>query len=295
MSKVRLTRVVKNWWRRITFFVVGRAREPDSFPLTRSKPRPRISLLIPFSSRNWLREQTFEWLLKYWACELPEAEVVIGTSKSKVFCKGQALNQAARKARGEVLVILDADAYLPGEIIVRCANRILEELPHHLWYVPYRHLYRLTKAITKRIVESDPCNPLRLHSPPSPSQIDLGHGERSGYGHRFGAMITIIPRQALQVLGCFDERFKGWGGEDVAILRALDTIYGLHKTTDNDVLHLWHPFLGHSYKTRKWRGQSLGNINGNLAQRYHKATGKPSEMRALVDEGCKKKHLDSLF
>lgn len=190
-------------------------------------------------------------------------------------------------AKGRVLVIIDADTYMEGQVINRCADRILEEIDSHLWYVPYRHLYRLTKRITKEILKSDPENPLRIPSPPPTEYID-DNGHKSTYGHRYGAMIMMFPREALDILGCFDERFKGWGGEDIAFLRALDTLYGRHKTTDNDVLHLWHPYIGKSYKTRTWQGQDAGQANDQLSNKYNRATGKPTQMRELVDEGCKK-------
>lgn len=254
----------------------------------RPRPQPKISLLIPFKSKSVERKRALKWLIEYWKHELPDAEIVIRSSKGRVFCKGEALNNAARDATGKVLVVLDADTYLPGHIIDRCADRILEELDNHLWYVPYRRLYRLTKDATKRILQSDPRNPLRLPSPPDP--IDIVNGTKSHYGHRYGAMITIFPREALDVLGCFDERFKGWGGEDVAILRALDTLYGKHKTTDNDVLHLWHPVIGNSYKSRTWEGQKNAHQNDRLANAYHKATRHPAEMRELVDAGCRFRH-----
>ena len=249
------------------------------------KHRPKISLLIPYRASNRQRKIVFRWLLHYWRNELPEAEIVVGRSKSKVFCKTEAFNDAASRATGRVLVLLDADTYMPGGIIDNCADRILEELDNHLWFVPYRHLYRLNKKITQAIINSDPRNPLRLPSPVPEEDLD-DNGLKSSYGHRYGAMIMIFPREALEVLGCFDERFKGWGGEDVAILRALDTLWGKHKTTRNDVLHLWHPVIGRSYKSRMWGGQNK-QFNANLANQYHRATRHPSKMRALVDEGCK--------
>lgn len=260
------------------------------------KPQPKISLLIPFSSKDPVRKRNFKWLLKYWERELPDAEVVIGKSHSKIFCKGEALNNAARKATGKVLVILDADAYLSGKVIERCANRILEEQANgnNLWYVPYRNLYRLRRYITNDILASDPANPLRLPYP-LPRHYAEDNGDRSKYGHRFGAMIMMFPREALTTLGCFDERFKGWGGEDVALLRALDTLWGKHKTTKNDILHLWHPFIGADYKTRVWKGQPRANSNGRLAMRYHRATRHPLRMRKLVDEGCAYKNAREYF
>lgn len=247
---------------------------------------PKISLLIPFSSKDPLRLRSLEWLLEYWKHELPHAEIIIGRSRSKIFCKGEALNNAFKKSKGKVVVIMDADAYIPGTIIDRCADRIIEEEKHHLWYVPYRNLYRLKRDITELILESPPSCPLRLPSPPPLDWVE-NNGHRSKYGHRYGAMCMMFPREAIHVLGCFDERFKGWGGEDVALLRALDTLFGKHKTTNNDILHLWHPFIGENYKTRKWVGQANPSSNDKLANKYNKATRHPSKMRKLVDEGCK--------
>jgi len=243
-----------------------------------------MSLLIPFRSDNKERQRAFAWVRRYWKRELPDAEIIIGKSRGRPFCKTEALNDAASRARGRVLVVLDADTYMPGSILDRCADRILEELANHLWYVPYRHLYRLNRGATQRVLASKPSDPLRFPSPPLPGDLD-GDGMKSGYGHRYGAMVTIFPREALEVLGCFDERFKGWGGEDVAILRALDTLYGKHKTTQNDVLHLWHPVIGKNYKTRAWSGQDAAR-NDELSNAYNRATRNPSQMRRLVDEGC---------
>jgi glycosyltransferase involved in cell wall biosynthesis len=246
-------------------------------------------LLIPFSSNDPSRTANFKWLVKYWKHELPDAEIIIGRSRSRIFCKGEALNHAVRKSKGKVLVILDADAYLPGKVIEDCANLILENLDNHLWYVPYRNLYRLTEAITRYILCTDPEDPYRPPSPPPPEYVEnLGH--HSSYGHRYGAMIMMFPREAYDLLGCFDERFKGWGGEDVALLRALDTLYGKHKTTKNDVLHLWHPIIGHNYKTRRWDGQTSAGDNFRLASEYNKAIISPARMREIVDEGCKHCH-----
>lgn len=253
--------------------------------LHKRKP-PTISLLIPFSTKNKMRKRVLKWLIAYWQHELPEAEIIIGRCKSRVFCKGEALNDAMRKASGEIIVIIDSDAYLDGSVIKRCARRILEEKKYgnRLWYVPYRHLYRLTKYTTERIIYSNPKHPLRLSSPPPPCSYE-SNGHKSKYGHRYGAMCMMFPREAIEILGGFDERFKGWGGEDVALLRALDTLYAKHKTTKNDILHLWHPFIGENYKTRVWEGQTTANTNNRLANKYNEATGKPSKMRKLVDKG----------
>lgn len=261
-----------------------------AFGPTPIKKQPKISLLIPFSPNGCkVRKVSFKWLLKYWKHELPDAEIVIGRSRGRVFCKGEALNDAAKKATGKILVIVDSDAYISGRILERCADRILEEISHghRLWYVPYRHLYRLTKEVSETILASPPEDPLRPQCPLSHNCIE-SNGHKSKYGHRYGAMCMMFPREALDILGCFDERFKGWGGEDIALLRALDTLYAKHKTTKTCIYHLWHPYIGADYKSRKWKGQKHGGTNSELANAYNRATNRPKKMRKLVDAGCKK-------
>lgn len=250
------------------------------------KHRPKISLLIPFSTDNDMRRKNFEWLLKYWRCELPHAEIVVGESKSKIFCKGEALNNALKKSTGEVLVVLDADAYLPGMIIEHCAERIMEEQRHghNLWYVPYRFLYRLTDRLTKRITDSNPCHPFRPPMPPDECDIE-NSGQIIRYGNMYGAMITIFPRKAIPIIKCFDEHFSGWGGEDMAFLRMMDTLFGKHKTTYNAIFHLWHHYHGKTHRERTWDNQEKPNANNwKRTNRYHFAHRKPSKMIELVEE-----------
>jgi hypothetical protein len=254
--------------------------------------RPKISLLIPFSSKDPIRKRSFKWLLKYWKNELPDAEIIIGRSKSKIFCKGEALNDAARRSTGRILIIMDADGYMDGKVLERCADRILEEqrYGHKLWYVPYLNLYRLKKHITEKILSSNPKNPLRLNCPVEEELIEK-NGHKSKYGHRYGAMVMMFPREAYYTLGCFDERFKGWGGEDVALLRALDTLYAKHKTYRSCIYHLWHPFIGYNYKDRRWVGQDKGSVNSELANKYYRATRHPEKMKDLINNGCHYKFL----
>lgn len=258
------------------------------------RKKPIVSLLIAFSSKDPIRRRNFKWLLQYWKHEFPEAEIVVGKSRAKVFCKNEALNKAARKARGKVLCILDADAYLRGDYLREASNLILSSLQegNPLWMVPYRNFYRLLPGVSGDIISSDPTNPLRPSSPPDLSTVE-DRGVKSKYGHRYGAMCMMFPREAYEAIGNFDERFIGWGGEDVALLRMLDTLYAKHKTVERDIFHLWHPVIGGTYETRKWVNQESGENNWPLAKRYNRAIRQPSRMQEIREESnisYKKKH-----
>jgi hypothetical protein len=80
-----------------------------------------------------------------------------------------------------------------------------------------------------------------------------------------------------------DERFRGWGGEDVSFLRALDTLYCQHEVATADLCHFWHARPGENPQDRFWIGQVFP-ANSRLAQRYSLATGEPTFMRTLVKE-----------
>lgn len=248
--------------------------------------RPQISLLVPFrpSASFPHRTRLWAWLQEYWRYELPDAEIVVGTSQSQTFSKTEAVNDAARRATGRIFVLLDSDAYIRGDSILRCA-RAIEEAARRgqkRWFIPYRRLYRLTEASTEIILNSDPKWPLRFPSPPA--REDVESTTTAMYGHHFGAMAQIMSREAFEAVGLMDPRFEGWGGEDVAFVRAVDTLFGKHKTLNGDILHLWHPSIGTNAGNKMWEGQDRPGANGRLASRYHRATGDRVKMRALVGE-----------
>lgn len=252
--------------------------------------KQKISLLVPFRANNVSRNKDWRWLKKYWRNELKgQAEIVIGHDYGGTpFSKTQAINEAAKRARGDVFVILDADTYIPGDVIAHAAARIrsARERGVKLWFVPYRHLFRLTQAASKRALDSDPKHPYRFPSPPAPEDIEDTVG--SLFGHKYGALIMILPREAFEEVGCMDPRFRGWGGEDVSYMRAVDTLWTRHKNLPDDVLHLWHPTQGAKFR-KLWDGQATPRANDKLAMRYHLATGHPAQMRELVDSGCNSK------
>ena len=261
-----------------------------------------ISLLVPFhcTDESGPRARNWAWLKRYWKAQLPGAEIIMGEDRDAglrfegtivPFSKSVAVNNAARKAKGDVFVIVDADGYVSADAVLHCAEKIREarENRHRLWYVPYRQFYRLTEDATIRVLESDPSDPYIHPTPPSGDCILDTSG--SQHGHWYGAMIQIMPREAFYDIGGWDPRFRGWGGEDHAAMRAMDTLYWRHKTLPIQVLHLWHPMISPEgtdtwvdWKYRMWHGQTKAGANDALSGRYYGANGDPIRMRKLVNE-----------
>jgi hypothetical protein len=251
----------------------------------RSRARGKgITLLVPFRSDGDRRSQTWEWLRMYWQAWLPEAEIVEGHDEHVPFCKTAAVNSAFRRSGGDVVVILDADCYIDSEVILDCARRIrsARRRGRRMWFIPYRHFYRLTDQASLLVLSSAPEDPYRFASPPPPGDTEESSGQ--SVGHWFGALIQVMPREAFEAAGGMDERFAGWGGEDVSFMIAVDTLYAKHRTTRNQVLHLWHEHIGTLHVDREWVGQAVAGSNNPLATRYQGARGRPDRMRALTRE-----------
>jgi len=257
-----------------------------------------ISILIPFRclDKSSPRVKNVEWLKRYWAAQLPGAEIVIGDDPdtTKLFSKSAAVNNAASKAKGDVFVIIDADGYLKAESAFYCAEEIrhARKLGRKLWFVPYRQFYRLTEEASRCLLQSDPAHPFPFPEPLA-SFFILGDTDPK-VGHWYGAMVQIMPREAFEMVGGWDERFRGWGGEDHAAMRAMDTLYGLHKTLPGQVLHIWHPQIGPAgvkeqvhWKERMWENQNETGINDQLSNKYYGAYRNPTRMRQLLEEGRK--------
>ena len=256
-----------------------------------------ISLLIPFQSDDPQRYENVEWVKKYWHAQLPGAQILIGQDRVSLadpkipFSKSTAVNDAARKAKGDIFVIVDGDGYVDAGSVLNCVKTIRRARREgkRLWYVPYRQFYRLTKEASRRVLDSSPKQPFKFPSPPSPEDVQESSGVQ--LGHWYGAMIQILPKEAFCNVGGWDERFRGWGGEDHAAMRATDTLYWPHKTLQMQVLHLWHPMLTVDsqadwvvWKDRVWKNQQTKGANEDLSGRYYWAHGKPEQMKKLVVE-----------
>ena len=80
-----------------------------------------------------------------------------------------------------------------------------------------------------------------------------------------------------------DPRHHFWGAEDLDFMRAVDTIYGSHKTVNRSVFHLFHHTIGTGID-RRWQGQTERKPFTLLGARYAAAQGDRARMLRLQAE-----------
>jgi predicted glycosyltransferase involved in capsule biosynthesis len=246
-----------------------------------------IALLVPFRDDAATgRLVNWQWLQRYWEESLPDAQIVVGTDYGgNPFSKTCAVNDAFRNSDPtcDIIVMIDADCYIAPEVILQCAADIREArlYDERKWFVPYQNLYRLTQEGTSHLTTADQDDVEHFLRPPTDD--DVSSASSSPTGHRYGALIQIFPREAFEMIGGMDPRFRSWGGEDITNVRVLDTLYCIHETTNNAVFTLYHTAYGDVY-LRRWAGQSLTGVNDALSLRYRKTRRDPARMQAIIDE-----------
>ncbi|HEX2945438.1 MAG TPA: glycosyltransferase family 2 protein [Clostridia bacterium] len=224
-----------------------------------------ISLIIPCKPDGGNRDKNFSWLERRYTRLMPDAEICIEFDNSEPYCKSKSINTAASRAQNDIFVIADADiVFDPLQIY-----RAVKLLTQYTWVLPYVNRIELSEKDTMGLIEKCPCVNL----------ADLSFLDYKVTQPGVGS-ICIVPRNSFNLVKGFDERFKGWGGEDCAFEMSLDTLCGLRYTPpDSTILHLYHP-----QSTTDTSQSPDFPANQVLYERYLGANGNPDLMKALIDE-----------
>ena len=146
----------------------------------------------------------------------------IPAEKDETFNKCHAMNEGARNAQHPILIFLDADIVLPSDCVFHILNKISDG-----WEAvrPIRFLFLLNEETSLAF--------MRDHDSKSIMEINQVH-------QNFPGGLTAIRRDVYFELGGHDERFSGWGAEDLEFLDRLQT-RKLYPGEFLPAIHLWHP------------------------------------------------------
>ncbi len=182
-----------------------------------------LSILFPISQTLPNDRQTnFDFIKSHYIDMFPNSEIVIGIddSNSKEFCKSRAVNNAAKAASKDILLIADIDMYINKESILKS----IEIIQEYGWIIPYDNLIKLNEEQTM----------LLIHENIYPSLVD-------GYKfHLRGGGLQIVQKHVFNFVGGYDERFVGWGGEDTSFCASVDCLYKTGYKILDKAYHLYH-------------------------------------------------------
>jgi predicted SAM-dependent methyltransferase len=229
--------------------------------IRRTGNKMKISALIPYKADQGHRDRLWSFVRQRYEKLMPEIELCLGIDENEPFCRSRAINAAAAKAAGDVFIIVDTDVMFEPALI----EKIKAVIHLHPWIIPFANGYKLTREATLRLLTQKPTDSISIAPEDIESNVTLE-----------GALMNVMTRKAFDAAGGMDERFLGWGGEDNAMVMALDTLCGPHFRMKEDIFHLWHP------PAPVYRDKYQRNLE--LCNRYLQAFGNVSEMRGLIRE-----------
>jgi len=209
-----------------------------------------IDIIIPYQPTDQWRAQALQFVQKRYQKQLPNARIFVQRDNSTEFNKCRAVNNAARKGNGRILMICDADCFLKSKTLAQALDRLVERGNHYVY--PYTHVDRIGKAKTREYLQEKPT------VPPFHATTDLkkSHVDTGG--------VILVTRTAFEAVRGMDERFHSvYGAESVSFTNSIKRLFKPVTRIQARLYHLWHPKF-------KRAGHPKQKANRALQKRYCK-------------------------
>lgn len=225
----------------------------------------RVVLLVPRRDDGGHRDRLWEWCRARWERYFPDLPIYEGHHDDGPFNRSAAINRAARIAdadgRWDIGIVIDSDVFLTVRQ-VRKAIATAQRTGRVTW--GHRRWRGFSEDQTRRVIH--PRDPIDFGP-------DIDRDDMDIYVERTNPIswscFVAFPRPVWDAIGGFDERFVGWGFEDMAVKALVTGLHGWERI-DADVYHLWHPRSGE----RIVKGQPAETatpeylMNARLGRRY---------------------------
>lgn len=212
-------------------------------------PEPRVAIVVPWRAGDRDRELAWAWCREWWSqfgWPIYEVEHAPPVPFNRSWC----INEGARRAQADggfdVLVAIDADVF--------------EENPAQ---VPagVTHCWETGKLVVPHIVGAD-LNAAGTRALVGGQETTKWSRQTAGTRDPCTSRVTMIRADVFEQVGGFDQRFQGWGHEDVAFWAATVLVNGVVQLPGT-CWHLWHtPSLRAARMTPQWKA------GAKLADRY---------------------------
>jgi glycosyltransferase involved in cell wall biosynthesis len=156
-----------------------------------------------------------------------------------IYNRSWGLNIGYRNATGDIIVCADNDMVMfPKELqdsLLQCTNE------EYKCVSPFQYLFDLSNEQTENIVKTNA----------------FGHTGSYRHGTNLCSGIVAFTRNCFEEMGGWDERLRGWGGEDDAVLIKLNRLGIKHKFIPYNCYHFFH-------ERTKYDTHLHENYNNNL-------------------------------
>lgn len=240
---------------------------------------PTVDFVIPFWGDDPYRTSSFKFLnscLSEWFSDLavPAMCYTGPPTWDRPYSRSEARNALAKHGDGEIIIFIDADSIPDPDALYESINHVMRTKS---WIFPFKTYYNLTQLGSEDFKDDPPWKTWRPEDGyeyeyvfPGPDPVD--RPEAVG-----GSL--VIHRAAWEKTPGYDERFRGWGGEDRAFIMMLETLVGEGDRYPAPIYHLWHPAPeSDRFDNANW------DYNRQLLERYRQAHKLPSLMHALLKD-----------
>jgi glycosyltransferase involved in cell wall biosynthesis len=183
-----------------------------------------MDICIPWRDSGPDRARVKDFIVAFYSAL---GNVILADSGPGEFNRSQARNNAAERATGDVLVFMDADAYVPLSQVAAAAALARES---DVMVKPFTTAGYLTEAATTALLSTGAITRDWMN--------DTSDG--------FVGLSWAIRRDLFDELDGFDESFVGYGGEDNAFVAACDNLLGQTLFIPGYGYSLWHPAERHT-------------------------------------------------
>jgi hypothetical protein len=109
----------------------------------------KISALIPYKPDHGRRDFLWGFVRQRYEQLLPQIELCLGNDDGELFCRAKAINEAARKATGDIFMIVDTDLVYNPQLV----EELLTIVHDYPWVIPFSNAYRLTREATDHLLQ----------------------------------------------------------------------------------------------------------------------------------------------